>query len=57
MPGCIVTAGNAGLEYALVLDIQARDQIQLLKYQTQPIASQRRPAGIGQVGDRRVGEP
>ena len=51
MPGRIVTAGDAGLEREIVLDIQARDQVELLKHQAEPIAPQRRPAGIGR--DRR----
>jgi hypothetical protein len=33
VPGGIVTGGNAGLEREVVLDIQARDQVELLKYQ------------------------
>ena len=46
-----MTAGDAGLEHEVVPDIQARDQVELLKHQAQPVAPQRRPAGIG--ADRR----
>ena len=49
MPGGIVTAGDAGLEGEVVADIQARDQVELLKHQTQPVAPQRGAAGIGQI--------
>src|SRR5450759_4144869 len=49
MPGGIMTAGNARLEREVIFDIQARDQVELLKYQTQPVAPQCRPAGIGEI--------
>ena len=57
MPCGIVPAGNAGLEYEVIFDIQAGDQVELLEHQAQPIAPQCRPAGIGQVRYGRVGEP
>ena len=50
-------AGNAGLEGEVIPDIQARDQVELLKHQSQPVTPQLGAAGIGQVGDRNIGEP
>src|ERR1700722_20688081 len=57
MPGCIVAAGDAGLKREVIPDIEARDQIELLKYQTKPVAPQRREAGIGEVRDGCLGKP
>jgi len=57
MPGGIVTAGNARLEDEVVLDIQARDQVELLKHQTQLVPAQGRAAGIGEIGEGRAGKP
>ncbi len=57
VPGGIVTARNAGLEHEVIFDIKARDQVELLKHQTQPVAPQCRPAGVGQIGQRCVGQP
>src|SRR6266404_4751075 len=34
MPGSIVAVGDARLEHEVVFDIQARDQVELLKHQT-----------------------
>ena len=53
MPRGIVTAGNARLERQVIVDIQARDQVELLEHQAEPIAPQGRPAGIGQIRYRR----
>ena len=49
MPGGIVAAGDARLEREIVRDIEARDQVELLKHQAEPVAPQRGAAGIGQV--------
>ena len=58
MPGRIMAAGNARLEREIVPDIQARDQVELLKHQPEPVAPQRRAAGIGRDRrDMRFGEP
>ena len=57
MPGRIVAAGDARLERQVIPHIEARDQIELLKYQTEPVAPQCRQAGIGEIGNGRVGEP
>ena len=46
-----MTAGDAGLEGEVVGDAQARDQVELLKHQAQPVAPQRGPAGIGEVAN------
>jgi len=46
MPAAIVAAGNAGLKREVIPDIEGSDQIELLKYQTKPVAAQRRQAGI-----------
>ena len=52
-----MTAGDAGLEGEIVGDVQARDQVELLKHQPEPVAPQRGPAGIGKLGDERAVEP
>src|ERR1700761_1019202 len=44
LPGGIVASGNAGLEREVVADAKARDQVELLKYETEPITPQRREA-------------
>ena len=48
-----MASGNAGLEREIVADTEARDQVELLKHQTQPIAPQRCEAGLVEVRDRR----
>ena len=48
-----MTAGDAGLEGEVILDVQARDQVELLKHQAEPVAPQRGAAGIDEFGDRR----
>ena len=45
MPGGIVSAGDARLEREVVLHAQARDQVELLKHQSEPVPPQRRPGG------------
>ena len=52
MPGRIVASGDARLEREIVLDGQARDQVELLKHQAEPVAPQCGAAGIGQLGRR-----
>src|ERR1700686_4641959 len=56
MPSHIVAAGNAGLKRKIIPDIEARNQIELLKYQTEPVAPQSRKAGIGEIRNGCVGE-
>src|SRR5256885_10113018 len=56
VPGSIVAVGNAGLEDEIVFHIQARDQVELLKHQPEPIAPQRRAAGVGEIRNRGAGE-
>ena len=48
-----MTAGNAGLKGQIVVDVQARDQIELLEHQAEPVAPQFRAAGIVEVGRHR----
>src|SRR6266478_760411 len=57
MPGGVVASGNARLESEVILDIQARDQVELLKDQAQPVAPQRRATCIGEIRNRAVGQP
>ena len=52
-----MAAGDARLEREIVVDRQARDQVELLKHQAEPVAPQRGAAGIGQLGHQRVVEP
>ena len=52
-----MAAGDARLEHEIVLDGEARDQVELLKHQAEPVAPQCRAAGIGEFGDRRIGQP
>ena len=52
-----MTVGNARLESQIVRDIQARDQVELLKHQAQPIAPQRRASCVRQPRDERFSEP
>ena len=39
LPGCVVASGNAGLKSQIVPYAQAWDQVELLKDETQPVAS------------------
>ncbi len=39
-------AGDTGLEGEVIPDVQARDQVELLKHQSQPVAPQFGAAGI-----------
>ena len=57
VPGRIVPPGEARLEFQIVLDRQARDQIELLEHEAQLIAPQRRAAGIVESGERHPAEP
>ena len=57
MPGGIVLAGDARLKREIVGDRKARDQVELLKHQSEPVAAQRRAAGIGKAGDVGVAKP
>ncbi len=51
-----MAAGNAGLERQIVPDIQARDQVELLKYQAEPVTPQCRPPGVGEIGQQCIGQ-
>src|SRR5487761_2084768 len=57
MPGRIMTVGDARLKHEVIPHIEARNQIELLKYQTEPVAPQCRQAGIAEIRNGRVGEP
>ncbi len=57
MPDGVVPAGDACLECQIVRDIQARNQIELLEHQAQPVAAQRSAGGVVEVGDLHVVEP
>src|SRR6516164_908150 len=57
MPGGIVPAGDACLERQIVGDIETRNQIELLEYESQPVAPQRSPTCIGERGHARLIEP
>ena len=50
-------AGDARLEGEIVFDREARDQVELLKNQPEPVAPQRRAAGVGKAGDVGVAQP
>ncbi len=56
MPGGVGASGNARLEREVILDIQARYQVELLKHQAQPVAPQCRAARIGEIRNRAVGQ-
>ena len=47
-----MTAGNARLEHQIVFDAEARDQVELLEHQPEPVAPQFRPAGIAEARRR-----
>ena len=51
-----MAAGDAGLELEIIFDAQARDQVELLEHQAQPVAPQLRPRGVAEVGQGLVGE-
>ena len=57
LPGGIMPAGDAGLESEVVPDIQARDQVELLEDQSEPVTAQLGAARIGQSGDGNIGKP
>src|SRR3954447_21629812 len=57
MPFRVVAVGDARLKRKIVLDTQARDQVELLKHQAEAITAQFRPAGIAEIGDQFVGKP
>ena len=44
-------AGETRLEFQIVVDIEARHQVELLEHQAQPVAPQRRAAGIVEFAD------
>src|SRR6516162_3232884 len=55
LPGRIVTAGNAGLKSKVVPHAETGDQVELLKYQAEPVAPQRRQSVIAEIRNRGVG--
>ena len=57
MPGRIVPVRDARLEGEIVIDRKARDQVELLEYQAEPIAPQLRASGVRQCGDVGIVEP
>jgi hypothetical protein len=57
MPGRVMFARDARLEGEIVFDRQARDQVELLKHQPEPVTPQRRAAGVGEIADGRAVEP
>ena len=52
-----MAAGDTRLECEVISDGQARDQVELLKHQAQPVAPQCRAAGIAETRQRCVGDP
>src|SRR5579871_5130589 len=52
LPGGIVASGDSRLEGQIVAHIEARNQIVLLKDETQPIAAYCRKAGIDETRER-----
>src|SRR4051812_2167097 len=56
MPGRLVPSGDARLEFEIVVDAQARDQIELLKHQAESVAPQFRTRCVRQAGERYTGE-
>src|SRR6185437_8278815 len=57
VPDGIMLAGDARLEGEVVLDREARDQVELLEHEPEPVAAQRRASGVGEVGDGGAVEP
>ena len=52
-----MAAGDARLKCEIVVDRQARDQIELLEHQPEPVAPQFRAAGIAEFADQRISQP
>src|ERR1700684_496575 len=52
LPSWVVASGNAGLESQIVPHAQAWNQVELLKDETQPVASHRRKARFVKLRDR-----
>ncbi len=52
-----MAAGNARLKRQVIPHIEARDQVELLKNQTKPVAPQRRETGIAEFRNRDAGKP
>jgi len=52
-----MAAGDPRLEGEVVRDAQARDQIELLEHQAEPVPPQRRPSGIIEAGEAAIVEP
>jgi len=49
-------AGKARLEFQIVLDRQARDQVELLEHEAEPITAQFGAPGVREIGERRIGQ-
>ncbi len=52
-----MTAGNARLENQIVFHRETRNQVELLKHQTEPVAAQFRASGIVEFADLCIGQP
>ena len=52
LPVGVEAAGEAGLEGEVGGDVEARDQVELLEDEADPVAAERGAGGVGGAGDR-----
>ena len=56
LPVGVEAAGEAGLEGEVGGDVEARDQIELLEDEADPVAAERGAGGVGGAGDQRLAD-